>query len=185
MEKENVQTNTTGALSLEACISVLSFLMLMLMLAGFFRMFMAQNATAHAALETAESLALDAYASEKIGNGGWGSLGDIAGGLISSGNDEDFTSYRDWHSKEPEESVSDAVKKRFTAYLAGGDADKADQMLERFNVKDGLDGVDFSASYVKDDILYVKIKYKLEYDFQIGSLGEIEVAQEACAKLWK
>ena len=58
-------------------------------------------------------------------------------------------------------------------------------MLERLNVKDGLEGIDFSGSRVVDDILYVNVKYKLKYDFRIGSLGEIDVNQETCAKLWK
>lgn len=39
-----------GAITLEACVSVLVFLVLMLFLAGFFKMYMAQNATAHTLL---------------------------------------------------------------------------------------------------------------------------------------
>ena len=50
-----------GMVTLEACVSVLSFLLLMLLLSSLFVMFMAQNMTAHALLQTAESLSLDAY----------------------------------------------------------------------------------------------------------------------------
>lgn len=185
MESKTKEISNSGMLSLEACISVLMFLMLMLLLSGFFRMFMAQNETAHVALETAESLALDAYSAEKIGNGSLESVGDLINGLFGLMNDENFTSYSDWYSEEPEVLLADVVKKRFVAYLSGGDVEKADQLLERLNVKDGLEGIDFSGSRVVDDILYVNVKYKLKYDFRIGSLGEIDVNQETCAKLWK
>lgn len=185
MKVKEEQKSISGMLSLEACISVMFFLILMLLLAGFFRMFMAQNVTAHAALETAESLSLDAYAAEKIGNGGIGSVGELINSLIPYNSDDNFSSYNDWVSKEPDESVESAVKTRFIAYVSGGDADEADRFLKRLNVKDGLQGMDFSSSRVENNILYVRIKYKLKYDFHLGNLGEIQVDQEACSRLWK
>lgn len=202
MEVREEQKSISGMLSLEACISVMFFLILMLLLAGFFRMFMAQNVTAHAALETAESLSLDAYAAEKIGNGGIGSVGELINSLIPYNSDENFSSYNDWFSEEsddpfeselskelyggkPDESVESAVKTRFIAYVSGGNADEADHFLKRLNVKDGLQGMDFSGSRVENNTLYVRIKYKLKYDFHLGDLGEIQVDQEACSRLWK
>lgn len=185
MEVREEQKSISGMLSLEACISVMFFLILMLLLAGFFRMFMVQNVTAHATLETAESLSLDAYAAEKIGNGGIGSVGELINSLIPYNSDENFSSYNDWVSEEPDESVESAVKTRFIAYVSGGDADEADRFLKRLNVKDGLQGMDFSGSRVENNTLYVRIKYKLKYDFHLGDLGEIQVDQEACSRLWK
>lgn len=195
------QKKIEGMLSLEACISVMFFLILMLLMAGLFRMFMAQNATAHAVLETAESLSLDNYAAQKIGNGSLGSVGEFINGLFDMRNDDNFFSYNNWSMKEsdenksklseklfdgkPDESVESAVKRRFIAYISGGDADEADRFLEKLNVKDGLDGIDFSGSKVENDILYVHIKYKLKYDFHIGNLNEIQVDQKACSRLWK
>lgn len=184
------QNNEAGMLTLEACISVMFFLILMLLMAGFFRMFMAQNMTAHAALETAESLSLDAYAAEKIGNekisdASVESVNGFVNGLFDYFNDDDFFSYNDWYSSEPDEKLESAVKRRFVAYISGGDEEQADQILSRLNVKDGLKGVDFSGSSVKDGTLYVNVKYKLNYDFHVGSLSEIDVDQNACAKLWK
>lgn len=72
-----------GAITLEACVSVLVFLVLMLFLAGFFKMYMAQNATAHTLLQTSQSLSLDEYSAERIGNGGWESVGDLINGLLN------------------------------------------------------------------------------------------------------
>lgn len=82
-----------GAITLEACVSVLVFLVLMLFLAGLFKMYMAQNATAHVLLQTSQSLSLDEYSSERIGNGGWESLGDLINGLFELCNNDEFTSY--------------------------------------------------------------------------------------------
>lgn len=67
-----------GAITLEACVSVLVFLVLMLFLAGFFKMYMAQNATAHTLLQTSQSLSVDEYSAEKLGNNGLASVGDFS-----------------------------------------------------------------------------------------------------------
>lgn len=183
------QSDISGLLSLEACISVLIFMMMMLILAGLFRMFMAQNATAHAVLETAQSLSLDAYAGEKIGNGGWGSesVGDLINGLFGLYYDNDFSSYDNWFGEaaDRDADVGEVVKRRFTAYISGGDENEADELLERLNVVNGLGGIDFTGSRVENGTLYVNVKYKLKYDFQIGGLGQVDVEQEACAKLWQ
>lgn len=184
-EKRRLTENQRGIISLEACISVLSFLILMLLLAGLFRMFMAQNLTAHAALESAQSLALDAYSGKKIGNGSWESTGSLLNGVFDRINNDDFSSYDDWFSENADVSVENAVEKRFIGFLAGGDRTKADQLLKRLNVKEGIEGVDFSFSKTENGMLYVEIRYQLEYDFQIGGLGTVEVKQKACAKLWQ
>lgn len=177
--------NQEGIITLEACISVLSFLMLMLLLAGLFRMFMAQNLLAHAALETAESLALDAYSANKIGGGNWESIGDLINNLFESANNDDFSTYDTWYDDSPDASVGNAVQTRLTAYLSGGDRTEADELLKRLNVKDGIEGIDLSESHVENGVLYVVLKYQLEYDFKIGNLGEVKVSQTACSKIWK
>jgi len=183
--RQKQRNKERGMLSLEACVSVMAFLLLMLLVAGLFRMFMAQNATAHAALQTAQSLSLDAYAAKNVGNGDLESVGGLLGGLFGWGNNDDFSSYDDWYSDAPDVPLESAIKTRFVAYLTGGDAEAADAMLERLNVADGLDGIDFSKSHVTSGILYVVLSYQLEYDFKLGELGEIEVVQEASSKLWK
>lgn len=174
-----------GIITLEACISVLFFLMLMLLLAGLFRMFMAQNLIAHATLETVQSLSLDAYSAKKIGSGNWGSVGELINNLFDLTNNDDFSSYKDWYSAPPDLPVKEVVKTRFIAYISGGDKTKADDLLRRLNIEDGIEGIDFSDSVVKEGVLYVVLKYRLEYDFKIGGLGEIEVTQKACAKIWQ
>ena len=183
------EENQKGMITLEACISVLFFLVLMLLLAGVFRMFMAQNATAHAALETAESLALDAYAAGRIGSENVESVGDLLGGIFELTNNDNFSTYSRWYRDPAEgtlnEDVAKAVKKRFIGYLSGGDSAEADNILRRLNVVDGIDGIDFSSSCVNDGVLYVELRYQLEYDVHIGNFGKVAVIQKACSKLWK
>lgn len=180
-----------GAVTLEACISVLSFLILMLLLSSLFILFMAQNATAHAVLETSESLSLDVYAIECLmkEDGKLGTLSANLGQFItklfgSSDNNPHFVTNDRWYNGDADK-IAAAVKTRFIGYLAGGDETEADEMLIRMNVVDGLDGLDFSGSYVANDTLYIVLKYKLEYDFNIWDLGTIDVEQTACSKLWK
>jgi len=199
--------NEKGAITLEACVAVLSFLILMLLLSSLFVMFMAQNATAHALLEATESLSLDAYSTEKltIEKGHIGSVGDYVGQFVKKlfGSSEDspyFVSDDRWYDasasgtsgsgssgggRTGSSETANAVRTRFIGYLAGGDEAEADRMLESMNVVDGLDGIDFSSCSVEDDVLHAEIHYTLQYDFNIWNIGTVPVEQSACSKLWK
>lgn len=183
-----------GVITLEACISVVAFMVLMFLLSGFFMMFMAQNAVGHAILETSESLSLDVYALSRYGaeEGHVGSLSDYASSFIAeklggstAAESPNFISNNDWFSSEDEAAVVDAVKKRFVGYLAGGDESKAEEMLSQMRVVDGLDGLDFSATKIENDELRITVKYKLRYEFTIGDLGQVDVEQTTSSKLWK
>ena len=192
--KDNKQR---GAITVEACVSVLVFIILMLLLSGLFVMFMAQNVTAHVTLQTSESLSVDAYRIERLmkEDGKLGTVGADFGQFITKlfGSSDDnpyFVTDNRWYNGK-DEDVAQAVKTRFIGYLTGGDQSgkdatvKADEILRKLNIKDGLSGLDFSGSYVQNGTLYVVLKYNLEYDFNIWGLGTVEVEQKACSKLWK
>lgn len=218
-----------GMIALEACITVLSFVLLMLFFSSFFLLFMAQNMTAHTIMQTAQSLALDVYTTESLvreEDGNLGKLNDYFQDFVVRlfGDSEDspyFISDTYWHKadstdpstkdfftgqsywdgskwvmKPPPEGttvevvnkVEEAVKLKFIGYFAGGAEDPkeaADELLTRMNVVDGLDGLDFSGSYVEDDVLYIVLKYELKYDFDTWGADNLTVEQKACAKLWK
>lgn len=183
-----------GTITLEACVSVFAFLILMLLLSGLFLMFMAQNVTGHAILQTSQSLSFDSYTTDhmktdKDANPGVGSVGQALGDFVTGlfGNPDNnpyFVTDDAWYATV-DKDISSVLKKRFVGYLAGGDEDKADEYLENMNIKDGLDGLDFSKSYVKDDTLYIVLNYELEYYFTIGDLGNVAVEQTTSSKLWK
>ena len=186
-----------GVITLEACISVLSFLTLMLFLSSLFVMFMAQNVTGHVALQTAESLSLDVYRTNTLikEDGKFVSLGDsltqfITKNIGSSEKNPNFITDTRWYQNEegddPEpEVVAEAVKNRFLGYLSGGDETKADELLKNMNVVNGFEGLDFSGCYVEGRDLYVVVKYELEYDFNLWNVENQKVEQMACSKLWK
>lgn len=184
-----------GVITLEACVSVLSFLILMLLLSSLFVMFMAQNATAHAVLQTTQSLSIDSYAGDKIGTGGTGSVSDVVvsigtffDGLFgSSNNNSDFANNEKWYdvTSNDNSKIAAAAKTRFIAYISGGDEQEADKTLKHMNVVDGISGIDFSESYIANNTLYVIANYKLQYNFNIWNVGDVDVKQEACSKLWK
>lgn len=180
-----------GVITLEACVSVLSFLVLMLILSNLFVMFMAQNVTAHVTLQTSESLSLDAYRIERLIKKE-GEIGTVSANLAqmiakvtgSSSDNPYYVTDNRWYDGDSAQ-IAQAVKTRFVGYLAGDDEIKADEILEKLNVVGGLEGLDFSESYVSDHTLYIVLKYTLEYDFNIGGLGTVAVEQRACSKLWK
>lgn len=182
-----------GAITLEACISVFAFLILMFLISGFFMMFMAQNAVAHAILEASESLSLDVYASSRYGadEGKIGSSSDYVSAYIASklGSSEEksphFVSKGEWYNGDDSAEVVEAVRKRFIGYFSGGDESKAEEMLTQMRVVDGLDGLDFSATKIENDELQITVKYKLRYEFTIGNLGKVDVEQSTSSKLWK
>ncbi|MBR2048767.1 MAG: hypothetical protein IJ960_09250 [Oscillospiraceae bacterium] len=195
-----------GMITLEACISVLTFILLMLFFSSFFVLFMVQNMTAHAILQTSQSLSLDVYRTEQLikeDDGKVGSVSDYFTQFVTKlfGSAEDspyFVSDNYWHKlKEPKRGeeqvvdesekteVADAVKLRFIGYFASGDEEEADYLLEYMNVVDGLDGLDFSESYVENDTLYIVLRYELTYDFDIWGVSNLSVEQKACSKLWK
>lgn len=201
-----------GMIALEACISVLTFLILLLFFSGFFVLFMVQNMTAHAILQTSQSLSLDVYAIESLIKDDDGTLGKVSDHftefvtrLLGSSEDSPYfiTDYH-WHAPdvdkttkpegetepEPEagpvvNEVAEAVKLKFVGYFAGGDENRADELLEYMNVVNGLDGLDFSLSYVEGDMLYIILNYELAYDFNLWEVDNLKVHQQACARLWK
>lgn len=180
-----------GMITLEACVSVLSFLLLMLLLSGLFVMFMAQNITAHVALQTSQSLSLDVFSTERMTAEAddapevKDAVQSLVKGLFGDAQDSPYFVTDDRWYEGDETTVSAAVKQRFIGYLTAGDEAKADELLKQMNVINGLEGLDFSESHVLDDTLYIILKYKLEYDFNIWNVGDVEVVQTTCSKLWK
>ncbi|MCI9143766.1 MAG: hypothetical protein HFH87_14330 [Lachnospiraceae bacterium] len=184
-----------GLLSLEACITLPIFMFLMFFLYSFFVVFEARNEMAHVLLSTADSLSFDA--NENSGLGESGTVGQIIYGLYGSAtnSNSDFTDYRTWYKSTTAEddqgnqtidgTFEDIVRIRFIAYLTGGDSRKAEEMLKRYHVKGGVDGLDFSGSRVEDGKLYLSVRYTLEYEFRVFNGGEAQFEQSVCSRLWK
>lgn len=175
--------STSGLLSLEASIALTMFLFLMLFLFSFLVVFEARNQVAHVLLTTSDSLALDAFANEAPKEE---SLQNILYGIYGASTDSEgtYTDSSKWYDGDSAE-LQETIKARFVAYLAGGSTDEANKILNSLNIVNGLDGLDFSDSYVADGNLFVIVKYKIDYEFQVFGLGSLELSQSCCSKLWK
>ena len=187
--------NEKGLLSLEACIAVTIFIFLMLFLYSFFVVFEVRNEMGHATLATANSMSLDAYENDTLGESD--TIGQIFYNVYgqATNSQNDFTDFRKWYD---DSTVTDengnvtlsaefagVVKARFIAYLTSGDADKAEEILKRYHVVNGVDGLDFSGSHISDGKLYLSVKYEIEYEFNVFNLGSNKFEHKACSKLWK
>lgn len=82
-------------------------------------------------------------------------------------------------------TLKTVIEDRFLAYLADGSIDKANEILERYHIKDGWNGLDFAGSKVSSGKLYIKVQYTLEYEFNVFGLGSLTMEQSACSKIWK
>lgn len=193
-----------GSLTLEACVSVLLFLILALLFASFFPMFMVQNMTAHALLETSQSLSVDAYAAKKLGRDHFDSIQDISMVFldklnITSITNDAFATDKTWYEQDEDHhqsvddyqtGVVDLVKQRFVAYLGAGDDGRtmhereADELLERYKVEKGLDGIDFTGTEVRDGYLNIKITYTFHNDFSVLDFKPFVVTQTTKSKIW-
>lgn len=195
--------NKRGVITIEACITGMAFLLIMLFLCGFFVVYLAQSKVYDTALKTVQSLSVEAYYINKLHIGFDGEMG--ASGAAQSGlgfllsklfdgidtdkkeyfsHSQEFIDVNMWWKDSALDSVGDVAKKRFIGYLAGGDEKKADGILEGMRVVDGIDGLDFSDSYVSDNVLYIVIKYKIEFPFDIAKIGIRSTSETVCAKLW-
>lgn len=76
------------------------------------------------------------------------------------------------------------IRERFLAYLADGDEKQADRILKRFCVVSGVDGLDFSASYISSGKLHIVLRYQIQYEFNAFNFDTISFEQSACSKLW-
>lgn len=204
-------SSTRGAITLEACISVTAFMLIMLFMSNVFVMFRVQHETAHALLETSQSLSVDAYAAKKIGTGvnsETESLKDVSKsvyGLLSSKtynqsfatNDQDWFIPKERDSSDPRHLVEaeaptlvegkhleDTISQRFCGYLAS-DKSGADELLKELHVANGVDGLSFAGSHVSDGVLYIELRYEFEDGFMILGTPSPQIEQTAQSKLWQ
>lgn len=200
------RNNESGVISLEASISLTLFLFFMFLLYSLFVVFEARNVMAHALLASTNSLAIDAYETDKIHDAGdnvFALVENILG--AGDGNTENFVSKEEWYKRDnfsgniyavtPTENpvgdsrvsqeMYDVVKARFIAYLGASDEDSAEAILNRYHIKGGLDGIDFSGTYISGKDLYVTITYTIEYEIDMFNLGENTFTHTACSRIWR
>lgn len=164
MKKKN---NSEGSITLEACIVVPIFIMLMLVLNGIFVMFMGQQIMSHTLIQSAKSLAFDPYSSQRVAADAEDHLAEMFVDIFTLGH-SDYVSTDKWYETNPD-NITSLVEDRFTAYLRSSYAD-ADNLLEKVGIEGGISGLNFSESIYENGILTVKVTYTQNYLFDAGNL---------------
>ncbi|MGN0141413.1 MAG: hypothetical protein ACI4AD_04245 [Roseburia sp.] len=179
------QEKEAGVISLEACIVVPVFMFLMLFMYGLILIFMGQQAISHALLQSAESLSLDPFATERLEVGdiedGAELLTALYEGMLTAG-DTSFSSTVKWYS-DASSDMPEIIKKRFLGYLAGSE-ESADNVLKAVGIVDGKAGIDFSGSTVSGNVLNINLKYKQKFLFDANGLGVMNREIKVSVKLW-
>ena len=167
-----------GILTVEASIVLTLMTLFVLFLFSFIRVYRAENVVSHATLQAADAMALESYLRENALDDKADDVVHLANRLtgVSTLNAADFESLRS-------ANVPTIAKTKFVAAVSDSET-TADTILTGYGVKDGLAGIDFSASTVdldRDDVI-VNVSYTLKLQFPIFGATEIDVTKSAKAK---
>lgn len=173
--------NNKGSITVEASISLVLFLMFVLFLFSFARIYKAQNLVSHATIEAADSVALESYLRETAFTGDAEDVLHLTSYITESTTltADNLKSLRSFSQTE----ISNLVKEKFVSAIAATESE-ADNKLQSLGVKNGLSGIDFSSSYVdyhNDDIIVIT-NYTVEMQFGFFGADEIAVSKTAKAK---
>lgn len=167
-----------GVLTVEASIVLTLCLLFILFLFSFARVYSAQSVVSHAVLQASDAVALESYLREETLNGSEADVTELANRLMgtTSITADSYTSLRS-------ADVPKIAKQKFT-YAIGKNEAEADAKLKKLGVKDGLSGVDFSASKTNlgDDDVLVYATYTIEMQFPVFGMDEITVTKAAKSK---
>lgn len=178
----------SGVVSLEACIVLPIFVFLILFFYGFMFLFVGEQLVSHALIQSAVSLSLDSYATDKLSDSSEvdSFMQDLFNSaLVEVAEAEGETSHSSsekWYADQS--SVQSEVESRFISYLANGDMETANAKLDQFGVVNGIDGISFSECKVEDDVLTITIEYKQEYLMDAFGLLSYDRTKTITQKMW-
>lgn len=178
----------SGVVSLEACIVLPIFIFLILFFYGFMFLFAGEQLVSHALVQSAVSMSLDSYATEKLADSSKvdaliQDLLDAA--LADDAKDKGETSHssnKKWY--ENQSTVQKEVESRFVSYLANGKKETANKKLKQFGVVNGIEGISFSECKVENNILTITIKYKQNYLMDAFGLLSYDREKTIKQKMW-
>ena len=182
-----------GVVSLEACIMLPIFILLILFFYGLMVAFSGEQVVCHALVQSAESLSLDPYATDRVNTDlskmekGADLIQTLYAGMFRS--NEYFSSSEKWY--DDEDKMINTVKNRFLGYIAGSSGDNpnikeiANSKLKTLGVQNGVDGIDFSETKIEDNVLTITLKYKQEYIFNFQGLAAFDRTLSVSVTLWK
>lgn len=175
---KNSKKGKTGVLTVEASIVLPLAMMFILFLLSFARVYRAQNVMSHAALQSVDAVAMESYLRETALRSDAEQIAGLAS-KISAADSISADSLESLRSAD----VPTVARQKFIAAVADTE-DEADKKLKSLGVKDGLNGIDFSASTIdlSNDDVVVCVKYSIEMQFKFFGYNEIEATKSAKAK---
>ena len=185
--------NEHGVVSLEACIVLPIFIFVLMFFYGLMVFFSGHQLLSHSLIQSAESLSLDPYATERL-NISWDEKEggkDLVQAMYAdafTSQDPYFSSNEKWYA-ENSDLLIPTVRKRFLGYLVGSGTSSevekaADEKLKTIGVQNGLSGLDFSETKVEDGVLTITIKYRQEFVFNFQGLAAFDRQQTITITLW-
>lgn len=181
--KEESMKSKKGSLTIEASIALTAFMFIVLTILSFAMVYRAQSIVSHATLQTCQSLAIESYYRETISKSGTADtvskLIKFAGfiGLeVDNSIDDGYASLGD--------SGTDFYKiaRNTFAYSISDDTSTANQILKDAGITNGLDGIDFSYSAVKDNDIIINVQYEVKLPFSFFGERTINLSKSAKTK---
>ena len=171
-------------------------------------MFMGQQMISHSMLQSAESLSLDSYGTEKIRDEDDNPATELVitfmenlftGSFSADSIDSTFASTKRWYDKDAddykhgnrdalyESDKNEVIKNRFLGYLTGeSDITKAEEKAKEIYKLIGVENeeLDFSESTVEDGVLTMVIKYRQKFVFDFQGLVGIDRQLTIKVNMW-
>lgn len=177
------KNSCVGSITLEAAMMVPMFIALMLLVNGFFVMFMGQQIMTHTLIQSTKSLAFDPYATQRVAANTEDDLADMFVDIFSFASGNHVSSDK-WYDEAKLDKLDEVVEERYISYLNDSEA-SAKELLENIGVKDGVDGLNFSGCILEDGILTVKLKYTQEFIFNAVDLASFDRELSVKVKLFE
>lgn len=173
-----MKKNERGVLTVEASIVLCVFALFILFLFSFATIYRAENMVSHATLQAADAVALESYLRETAFETDEQKVLFWANRL----NGQDSISADSFESLRTADLES-ITKEKF-ALAIGETLESADNILRKLGIDGGLDGIDFSESYVDlttNDVI-VKANYTMKMKFPVFGADQLVASKSAKAK---
>lgn len=171
-----------GSLVVEASLALTAFMFFILFFLSFGRIYRAQEVVSHATFQTAQTMAVESFARETVGEAGTlGAISKLAD-FITAIRGENRLGILNAYSSYGKVSNLNSILLDEFAYSIGEDRDDADKKLKQLGVKDGINGINFSGTSITDSQIKITVTYKLNLQFNFFGADSIELQKTAVCK---
>lgn len=175
-----MKKSADGYLTVEATITLTTFLFFMMFLMNMGQIYRAQNYVTHGMIQTGQMLSFASY--EYGSDTTISELQDKFNNLmIFLGIPMDGQQIKNsWKSGD----CAQAVRLAF-GYCAGGDSDSTEQYLKRYGLSQGMADINFSGTHKDEENLYVQASYTVQLPFAFFGYKSITMHQQIVCGLWE